>query len=638
MIVALAVAGLVFWLAFDGGAYGLESRATVAIAIWWTIVMAVALGLWPLARPSRPAFVTGGLLAGLAVLTTASMAWAPSAERAFAEFDRVALYLGVYLLAVLAGTRGNAGRWSDGIAAGVAVAGLLALASRLFPDVLPRGDVPTFLPSAYARLSYPVEYWNGLAILVALVFPLLFRAAVASPRLGWRALAVASLPALSATLYLTSSRGGVAAAILGTGLFVLFTERRWAALGAIAVAGLGSIGAIAVLLARSELVNDPFDSTVATAQGRSAAALLVVICLATGLAYALATRYLARGVRIPAVAGRLVSVVVVVLALSSIAASDPVERFETFKRPPGELTQPQRDFVQAHLLSGNGSGRWQFWSAAVDEFESRPLLGRGAGSYEAWWAQNGSIAMFVRDAHSLYLETLGELGVLGFLLVVAAFLVGIATAGARLLRSRGEERTMLTALAAGFLAYAFAAGIDWMWELTVVSAVGIAFLGLLTGPATEQARRPRLLLRPQAASPGRRRFAAGVTAVVAGWLLICAEAIPLLAQVKIGDSQAAVDRGDADAARSAADAARRLQPWAASPYLQLGLVEEQTGELGSARGWIREAIEHDPENWRLWLVAARIETKTGAIAAARRSLARAAELNPRSPLFAEIRS
>ena len=42
--------------------------------------------------------------------------------------------------------------------------------------------------------------------------------------------------------------------------------------------------------------------------------------------------------------------------------------------------------------------RWQLWGSAIDEFETKPLVGRGAGSFESWWLRHGSIPLFVKDA------------------------------------------------------------------------------------------------------------------------------------------------------------------------------------------------------------------------------------------------
>ena len=386
-LLPLAIAAAVFWLAFDGGSYGLESRATLAIAIWWTILVTIVLGLWPVVRPPTAALAAGALLGAFAVLALVSTAWAASAERAFTEFNRSTLYVGVFLVAVLAGTRGNLARVIDGIGAGIAVVGLLALASRLFPDWLPAGQVPEFLPSAYARLSWPVEYWNALGILVGLGLPLLLRGATAAHAPFWRALALVPVPGLVAALYLTSSRGGFATAIVGLAAFFALTPRRWAAGAAILVAGAGAVAAIAILVPRDALVNDPYDSPVAVTEGRSAALLLLLVSVGVGLVHWLGVRYAGPRVRLPAAAGYAALAVVVLAAAAGIAAADPVGRVEAFQQPPADPAEFAEDgFVQAHLLSGNGSGRWQFWGSAIDQFDANPLVGDGAGSYEAWWA------------------------------------------------------------------------------------------------------------------------------------------------------------------------------------------------------------------------------------------------------------
>jgi hypothetical protein len=638
MLLRFLVAVIVFWLALDGGTYGLESRNSLAIAVWWVIIVGVGLGLLPRVRPTRESLIVGGLLAGFAALTVASMAWAASAERAFTEFNRATLYLGVFVLVAALARRANVPQVAEGIAIGVAAIGVLALASRLFPALFPRGDLAEFLPSAQTRLSYPLNYWNGLAMFVALGVPLLLRAAVTAASTWVRGLAVAPLPALVAVIYLASSRGGFVVAIVGVIVFLAVTARRWAAAGATAVALVGSAGAIAILIPRQELVNGPLDSAAARTQGWQAAVLIMLVCAASGIVYALGAQYASRVLQPGPLAGRIASASVIVLALAGIAASNPVERFETFKEPPGALTETQSDFVRAHLLSGNGSGRWQFWNAAVDEFESDPVLGDGAGSYEAWWLEHRPISLFAKDAHSLYLEVLGELGVIGLLLLAGVVIVGGVAAAQRVIRADGDERVTLAALTAAFGAYAVAAGIDWMWELTVVSLVGVAVLALLLGPATAPPAGRMPEGPPSAASRtrSRSRLAAGIGLLLAAWLFICAQAIPLLSELKLSDSEAAVRRGDAEAALSDADAARALQPWAATPYVQLALVQEQIGDLAEARSSIRKAVARDSRDWRLWLVAARLETKLGLIPEARRSLDRAAALNPKFPLFAGL--
>jgi O-antigen ligase len=621
-----ALAAGVFWLAWDQGTYGLTSRNSVAVVVLWAIVLASAAGFWPAARVPHGAIVSGSLLASFALWTGLSALWAASPEKAFNEFDRVFLFLGVFALAVVAAPRGSARRWLAGLALGLTAVGVIALISRLFPHSFDEtAQLAQAFPTASKRLSFPVDYWNGLATLVAFAFPCLLYFAAES-RAVVRGLAVAPLPALTATLYLTSSRGGWVAAVIAIVALMALTSRRWATAGALLVGGGASAGAVAVLLARDELVDSPLTSSVAESQGRSAALLIAALCAVAGAAYGLLAYVVPAPPRASRAASTAFAAVLVLVALAAAIAIHPVRRYENFKEIPPELTGAS---VQEHLFSTSGNGRWQWWTSAADEWQTRPVVGRGAGSYEAWWAEHASIPAFVRDAHSLYLETLGELGLVGLGLLLA-FLVSCLVTGAGRLAGRTEgERAAVAALLALVAAFLFEAGIDWMWELTAVSVVAVFALGLLTGPATEPELRT---LQVAEARRGRPLLRVAVAAIAFG--LIVAEAIPLLANMELRRSQEAVVDGNLPEALDRAESARSIQPWAASPYLQLALVQELGGRIDDAESSIETALDNDESDWRLWLVAARIQTKAGDIAAARQSLAKARSLNPKSQLFA----
>ena len=191
---------------------------------------------------------------------------------------------------------------------------------------------------------------------------------------------------------------------------------------------------IAILAARPELVDGPLDSAAAASQGSGAAPLIALVCLAAGVAFGLGSRFAPRAhIQLGPALRRGIAIAAVLVAVGAVVAADPEERFERFKRAPGSSSgASEGGFTQSHLLYGGGSGRWQFWSAAVDQYETRPLVGRGAGSFEAWWAEHGSFDYFVRDAHSLYAETLGELGLIGLGLLVAVFGGGLGVAATRL--------------------------------------------------------------------------------------------------------------------------------------------------------------------------------------------------------------
>ena len=375
--------------------------------------------------------MAAGALAAFAVLTLLSVGWAASDEKAFLEFTRVLMYLGVLVLVAVAVTRRTAASVADGLALGIVAVVLLALASRLFFGDVGPGAPPSFFP-VRSRLHYPVNYWNGLAILAGLAFPLLLRAAVAQRPAWLRALALVPVPAMASAIYLTSSRGGYVTAAVGVVVFCALTSRRLSAIVATADRG------------RRRGAGDHGHAGPRRARERPAG-------LCAGLQRG-RERGAADGPARPFLRGRVLGLVPVRgLGAAPEAAParprrrsrwrrsrcspwgwpriDPVDKFETFKKPSGpDVGLVEGDFTRSHLISSTGSGRWQLWTSAVDEWETKPVFGRGAGSYQSWWMEHASLPLFVRDAHSLWLETLAELGLVGLLLLVIAFGTGFVAA------------------------------------------------------------------------------------------------------------------------------------------------------------------------------------------------------------------
>ena len=239
----LAVAAAIVWLALENGGYDLTVRSPATIALLVAIGLFVALGVWPRSPVPRAALVTGAALAGFALLNGLSMIWAESAEKAFIEFNRVVFYVAVLALVVLAARRGSARLWSNGVALGIVIVAALALASRLFPDLLETSEASLTTPDD-PRLSYPVYYWNGLAALLALAVPLLIGAATTARTALRGALALSPLPLLAAAGYLTSSRGAAAAAAVGVIVLIALTDRRHVALLASVIGAAGAVAGV----------------------------------------------------------------------------------------------------------------------------------------------------------------------------------------------------------------------------------------------------------------------------------------------------------------------------------------------------------------------------------------------------------
>jgi hypothetical protein len=614
-LLTAAVGAAVAWVAIDNGGFSLTTWTGTAVAVWWGLALAIGLGLIPLTRLGHPALLVAAALGILSLFSLLSTTWAADAEGAYDVAAQAALYLGVFLVVALCAQRAAVGAWLEGLELGIVAISLLALASRLFPS-LGLGQGAGSVLTLTTRLSYPLGYWNGLAIFAALAVPLLLRTALTARMEAVRSAAVAVVPFIAGVVYLASSRGGALVAAVGAIAFIATSGRAWAASGA-ALSGLvGSVVAVGSLHSKSALLNGPVTSHAASVEGRSALALLLVAGVVAALLW-FGLRRLGRGVqpsRWIAVATAAGAVVVVVLAA---VLSHPVARFHAFQQPPP--TSGPSQSATAHLLNGSGSGRWQLWSAALDEWRSAKLVGRGAGSFQAWWDRYAPIALPSRDAHSVFLQAMGELGLIGLACVAIVWIAGPALGLLLARRLAGSERIAAAAAASVAVAFAVGAAIDWMWQLPAVALVGLVALALALGSGSGSSR--------QRLPRGRRLLLAAFCVLV-----VVFEFLPLTAELALDQSRRAAGRTDPQAAATAALRARALEPWAVSPLVQLALVDESVNRLGAAQTWIDKARRTDGSDWQVRLIAARIETKRGDIAAARRDLAALRKLYPRLSL------
>ena len=115
-------------------------------------------------------------------------------------------------------------------------------------------------------------------------------------------------------------------------------------------------------------------------------------------------------------------------------------------------------------LASRGGERPAYWHVAWQEARAAPLAGQGAGTFHLSWLEHRPIDASVQDAHSLYLETLAELGVVGLALLLLALSPPLAVA------LRGARSPAATA---GYVTFLVHAGVDWDWELPAVTVAGL---------------------------------------------------------------------------------------------------------------------------------------------------------------------
>ncbi len=181
------------------------------------------------------------------------------------------------------------------------------------------------------------------------------------------------------------------------------------------------------------------------------------------------------------------------------------------------------------VLAGlHGHQRSIYWDVATADARANPALGSGAGTYRQEWLLRRPAPLEARDAHSLELEVLAELGPVGLLLLAG-------TLSLPFLLGRGG------AALGAYAAWVVGAGVDWQWELPAVSLAGL-LCGLAALPPSVESSR--------AAVRGAGLAALGAVAALA--------LVGLAGNAATASAQDALRRGDTAKALAAGAAGAAL--------------------------------------------------------------------------------
>jgi hypothetical protein len=265
--------------------------------------------------------------------------------------------------------------------------------------------------------------------------------------------------------------------------------------------------------------------------------------------------------------------------------------------------------LNKRLFSLSGNGRTEQFHTAWQQVGDHPVLGDGAGSFAAYWAQHRRVPATVHDAHNLYLETLAEMGIPGLLLLLSVLAVPLLAV------RRARSSPLASAAVAAYVAYVLHAAIDWDWEMPTITLsalfCGISLLALARGQAEPRALLPRL-----------RWSTLGGTVALGGFVLL-----GLLGNMAISSSSKSTGAGRLAAAESEARRATQLAPWSAEPWRKLGEAQLVGSHPAEARVSFRKAIAKDRNDWTLWFELATVSRGDER----RRAFAEASRLNPLDP-------
>lgn len=612
-----ALALVLLYALRGGGSYDPVSFQQNGLVVWWLLAVGIAVGLLPRTRPSPLVMAFLGALLAYAAWVTLSLLWTSSSELTTTEAARVLGYLGVAALISASLDRHSWRPAAAGLGVGGFVVCIVAVGSRLIPSLFGHDQIDAVLHSD--RLTVPFGYWNSVGAWGAMSAVIGVSWSAHDRSRVRRAVALGLVPVAITTTYLTYSRTGIAALALAVLLVMVLSRNRFTSLLHVLAAAGGAALTILAVRASPQIAH----STGTAGAGRVLGALAIAVTLG-GVVAALTGGIGVDRLRLPRrVARPTLGIAAAVLLIAAAvfgppAATDVWHSF-THERPPESSANPT-----ARLVSLSGT-RYLIWKVSIQAFDSRPLEGTGAGTTRFYWDQHAPESESIRDAHNIWVQNLGELGLPGLILIVGVMVAALAV-GLQVRRRarRSASRGIAAALVASLVIYLLAASVDWMWEstaITVLALAGIAALGARLGRA-----------RPRVKVPLRVVMAA--LALAAG----AAQLPGLLSTGAIRRSQSAEAASRPNEALAWARAAVDAEPWSASAYEQLGLVWESAGQFTAAAQNLRRAIAREPQNYVHWLLLARVETERGRLRVALGAYDRARQLFPRADVFAQLKA
>lgn len=569
-----------------------------------------------------------------------SITWAATPGVAWDGANRILLYLVVIGTVALR-------PWSprDATSALMLVAaGCTAIATGVLVTALTSEDPAQLF--IQGRLADPTGYLNANASLWLIgVFPAAHIAC--SRRLGWpvRGLGLAAATLLLQMALLSQSRGAAIAFGVVIVVWVILTARRWSAVMALATTlGLTALAfdsLIAVHKAALPSQIGPALDDAAVAMGLSCAAALVAGSLAAVLGSRLESALAGRGIRRRGdVAVIVVGVLTAVAVL--IAIGNPVDWADARWRDFKESGYSKVEAGENRFGGSLGSGRYDFYRVALNEFRAHPVRGVGADNFAVEYLRHRRTPEAPQYPHSAAFMVISQLGVVGAALL-AVFLALMLTSAVRALRgSSGDERAVVAALMAAALVWLVHATGDWLWEFPALGTLGLGLLAVAArvrpvepaDPLTEQP----LVSTPGEPSVSRRGpiSSIGFRALLAVIALAAAISLSVPGVAARYVSAAYEDsRADPRAALARLERAAQLNRLSADPLVAKGVIAQRAGRRGEAVDAFRRAVDRAPDYWFAHLELGLALGLMGDLRDAESSLRTAARLNPRQSLTGE---
>jgi hypothetical protein len=610
--------GVLFFGFYDKSVWGWIAIGFLALAL----TLLIAASRYPSGRAMAALLALGGLW----LWSLLSSEWSDSPARALIGADRWALYLGVLAVLLLVVRRDDKTSvwliWAFMVPWAV-ITGWLTI--RLLG-----GHTDLFLST---RLNKPLGYVNGQADYLVLGFWPLVAVAENIRKPIYAGLAVFGATLLGCVLLLAQSRGSflalAASAVLILAVVPGRRKRFWVLLTIVA-------GCAAAYTKLEPVWRDTLTAPtrIDPAKLETAVQTGLVLAVVAGVVFGAAAFLVGRVGKLgPTVQKRMGTVgtvaVIVVLVLAAAATAAASGRIShQISTQYDQFVNLKTSATGSRLTSGGGN-RYDYWRIAWDEFGDHPFNGVGAGSYSFQYFTERKTTEDIRQPHSLELQTLSELGIVGgilLLLFVGAVLWGLWK------RSRGavnNSRDRRLAVAAGgtFAVWLAHTSVDWITLLPSLTGIALCCAAILLSTSRGQ-------LRSRPVPEWARWTAVAISALVVG-IAVFFIGKPVFAAHERAEARAMLVR-DPAGALAKTNTALGLDDQSVENYYIRSAALARLGLYPDAVAQLNQATVIEPDNWVTWGLLGDLQVRHGDVAAARASYRHALSLNPRDPFLGPL--
>ncbi len=455
----------------------------IAIGVFTAVILTLFVRRYYADVP-KVGWILLGALGGLVGVKALSMLWTLSQSDTITEVVRSSMYFAFFLLVLAALSTGRQ------VAPVVDIATLTVLALTgygMFQKIYPLEYPVASLDGV--RMDSTLGYSNTTATVIAMGFALVLARMSTSSSLLFRGYSAALLCGFATAGYLTVSRGGIFALVIGVALVLVLTDGRLQTLFNLFLVAVPTGWLFFRMQGLPGLLGAGEPDEQRVADGLAFRNDLLIALAGAFVLQAAYSFFYKRyelqpfGKKAIGTAAAALAGVAALLGLVFVFArfGGPGQMLSAMLDTPAS----QSEDATSRLASLSIGFRADYWAVAWDYWKDNFLTGSGAGTFSMVWLEFRDVDTGVQQVHNLYLEQGVETGIFAFLALLTFSIGLVGYVAWATWSSEGTRRRLLAGLFGAVVIYLVSSTIEWHWYIHpatmfffIISAVAVKYAAM----------------------------------------------------------------------------------------------------------------------------------------------------------------